>query len=78
MRQKNIIRKTLTALWIVEEKTELDAFKRAEIKYRFNPYNPLTYICILTLLLSILLASGIGGLKELISSDEIRFKWRRL
>ena len=72
------MRKVLTTLWIVQEKTELSAFNRAEIKYRFNPYNPLAYICILTLLLFVLLTGGIGGLKETLSSDEIKFKWRRL
>ena len=62
-------------LWIIQEKNFLDEFKRTRVKYRFNPYNPLTYIVIVMSLVIGVFMFGFVGIKNEINVDELKFKW---
>ena len=46
-----MIRKTLKFLRVIQEQEYKDPFKRTYLKRRMNPFNPLTYISILIIVL---------------------------
>jgi hypothetical protein len=56
-----MIRKTLKILWIIQEQEHKDPFKRGYFKRRMNPFNPLTYISILIIVLVGFLMFGFVG-----------------
>lgn len=56
-----MIRKTLKILWIIQEQEHKDLFKRGYFKRRMNPFNPLTYISILIIVLVGFLMFGLVG-----------------
>ena len=56
-----MIRKTLKILWIIQEQEHKDPFKRGYFKRRMNPFNPLTYISILIIVMVGFLMFGLVG-----------------
>lgn len=69
-----MIIKILKALYIIQEKQYKDPLKMVYSKRRMNPFNPLTYISILIIILIGLLMFGlIGFWKECDLKNP--FKW---
>lgn len=69
------MRKLLKALYIVQEKTTLDKFKRRTKVQRLNPYNPLTYIAILIASIIGMILFGIVGYWNMIELKQ-SFKYQ--
>lgn len=68
------MRKILKLLFIIQEKDRFDPFKRSYKVRRINPYNPLSYITIILIMIVGLLMFGFVGIwKEV----DVRnpFKW---
>ena len=65
------MRKILKSTWVIQEKRRAGHRLR-----RLNPWNPLSYItCLVVLVLSILMFGFMGFRKELESGNP--FKWKR-
>ena len=69
------MRKVMKNLWIIQEKNFLDEFKCTRVKYRLNPYNPLTYVVIVMSLVIGVFMFGFVGIKNEINVNELKFKW---
>ena len=70
------MRKLLKYLYVIEEKTYHDEFRIKGVKRRLNPYNPLTYVVIVTILIVGVIMFGVVGLKNEYDFDELKFKWK--
>lgn len=69
-----MIRKILKFLLIIQEQKHKDPFNRGYVKRRMNPFNPLTYISILAIIVVGFLMFGfIGFWKEVDLRDP--FRW---
>lgn len=69
------MKKIMKNLYIIQEKKFLDEFKHKKVKYRLNPYNPLTYIVIIMSLVIGIFMFGFVGIKNEININELKFKW---
>ena len=68
------MRKILTFLYILQEKKNEKGF----IRHRLNPYNPLSYLFLVTQLISGLIYYGIKGFSEEMDmrGKKNPFKWQ--
>jgi hypothetical protein len=66
--------KILRKLGIIQERKEIDSFKKTIIEQRLNPYNPLTYIFIPTV---IIIGILLYGVIEVFQEERVTkpFKW---
>ena len=69
------MRKLLKYLYVIQEKTHHDEFRRKRVKRRLNPYNPLTYVVMVSVIIVGVIMFGVVGLKNEINIDELKFKW---
>jgi len=64
----------LRFLCVLQDSKHIDSFKRSYTKQRMNPYNPLSYIIILVLIIvGIIMYGFVGVWKELRIKD--MFRW---
>jgi hypothetical protein len=69
-----MLRILLKYFLVLQESEHLDSFKRSYKKERLNPYNPLSYIIILVLIIvGIFMYGFVGAWKELRLKDY--FQW---
>lgn len=73
---RKFIMKLFIFLWIIQEKKRKDVFNRTRTEKRLNPFNPLSYITIIILLLTALLMFGIIGMWKEIDYNDLKFKWK--
>jgi hypothetical protein len=60
-KNRQLTKKVLKALFVVQEKQEIDVLNRKHTKIRLNPFNPLTYLFMLGLVLVGIILFGIYG-----------------
>lgn len=71
------MRKILRALWIIQKKTETTPFNRKYDLIRVNPYNPLSYITILlVILIGIFMFGFVGFWKEIDLKNPFKYQQR--
>lgn len=61
-------------MWVFQERKYTDPFGRTRLKVRYNPFNPLTYILVLILILIGLLMYGFSGFREEVNLKDV-FTW---
>ena len=70
--------KILTSLRIINKRIEFTSNGSMYVMYRFNPYNPLTYVIYLLVIGIGFFIFGLLGVKGVFTSDEFRFKWKEI
>jgi hypothetical protein len=67
------MRKFLKSISVIQERTHKDALGCKHTKRRVNPYNPLSYIVIVLILVIALFWIGVVGIKD---NSYNPFKWQ--
>jgi hypothetical protein len=63
------------AIGVVQERYSEDAFKKRRTMRRMNPYNPLTYVAIVIIVVMGIVLFGVIGFKDEIDLNK-PFTWR--